>query len=149
MLLFFGVFSATLIFEVCFSLRLSSYGDGNPSKPHLNLRGKHFLLLFCVICPCFRETCVPKIHLRLTRAIFSRLCYCFGTPLLRRFLFLSIHNYDWQILQGWNCGIGIVTEWVLLFSSHTFRLKMAEVNYIRNWRRASIRTRCVKFQWTD
>ena len=29
------------------------YGDGDPSKPHLNLRRKHFLLLFCVICPCF------------------------------------------------------------------------------------------------
>ena len=40
------------IFGVCFSLRLLSYGDGDPSKPHLNLRGKHFLLLFCVICPC-------------------------------------------------------------------------------------------------
>ena len=52
MLFFFGVFSATLIFGVCFSLRLLSYGDGDPSKPHLNLRGKHFLLLFCVICPC-------------------------------------------------------------------------------------------------
>ena len=41
-----------LIFGVSFSLRLLSYGDGDPSKPHLNLRGKHFLLLFCVICPC-------------------------------------------------------------------------------------------------
>ena len=92
MLFFFGVFSATLIFGVCFSLRLSCYGDGNPSKPHLNLRGKHFLLLFCVICPCFLENCVLKIHL--TRAIFSTLGDCFGTPLLRRFLLLSIHNYD-------------------------------------------------------
>ena len=108
---------------------------------------KHFLLLFCVICPCFWEYCVPKIHL--TRAILSRLGDCFGTPLLRRFLLLSIHNYDWQILQGWNCGIGIVRDWVLLLSSHTFRLKMAEINYIRNWRRASVRTRCVKFQSTD
>ena len=41
MLFFYGVSSATLIFGVRFSL------------PHLNLRGKHFLLLFCVICPCF------------------------------------------------------------------------------------------------
>ena len=31
---------------------LLSYGDNDPSKPHLNLRGKHFLLLFWVICPC-------------------------------------------------------------------------------------------------
>ena len=147
MLFFFGVFSATLIFGVCFSLRLSSYGDGDPSKPHLNLRGKHFLWLFCVICPSFWETCVPKIHL--TRAIFSTLGDCLGTSLLRRFLLLSIHNYDWQIPQGWNCGIGIVTDWVLLFSSHTFRLKMAEINYIRNWRRANVRTWCVKFQSTD
>ena len=30
MLFFFGVFSATLIFGVCFSLRLLSYGDGDP-----------------------------------------------------------------------------------------------------------------------
>ena len=147
MLFFFGAFSATLIFGVCFSLRLSSYGDGNPSKPHLNRRGKYFLLMSCVICPCFWENCVPKIHL--TRAKFSRLGDCFGTPLLRRSLLLSIHNNDWQILQGWNCGIGIVTDWVLLFSSHTFWLKMAEMNYIRNWRRESVRTRCVKFQSTD
>ena len=41
-----------LIFGVCFSLRLLSYGDGDPSKLHLNLRGKHFLLLFCIIFPC-------------------------------------------------------------------------------------------------
>ena len=52
MLFFLGLFSGSLIFVVCFSLRLLSYGDGDPSKPHLNLRGKHFLLLFCVICPC-------------------------------------------------------------------------------------------------
>ena len=37
MLFFFGVFSVTLIFGVYFSLRLLSYGDGDPSKPHLNL----------------------------------------------------------------------------------------------------------------
>ena len=147
MLFFFGAFSATLIFGVCFSLRLSSYGDGNPSKPHLNRRGQHFLLMSCVICPWFWENYVPKIHL--TRAKFSRLGEGFGTPLLRRSLLLSIHNNDWQILQGWNCGIGIVTHWVLLFSSHTFWLKMAEMNYIRNWRRESVRTRCVKFQSTD
>ena len=47
MLFFFGVFSDTLISGVCFSLRLLSYGDGDPLKPHLNLRGKHFFLLFC------------------------------------------------------------------------------------------------------
>ena len=51
-LFFFGVFSNTLTFGLCFSLRLLSYGDGDPSKPHLNLRDKHFLLLFYVICPC-------------------------------------------------------------------------------------------------
>ena len=49
---FFGFFSGTLIFGVCYSLGLLSYGDGDPSKPLLNLRGKHFGLLFCVICPC-------------------------------------------------------------------------------------------------
>ena len=53
MMFFFGVSSATLIFGVCFSLRLLACGDGDSSKPHLNLRGKHFLLMFCVICPCF------------------------------------------------------------------------------------------------
>ena len=26
---------------------------------------------------------------------------------------------------------------------------MAETNYIRSWRRANVRTRCVKFQSTD
>ena len=30
MLFFSGVFSATLIFGVCFSLRLLCYGDGDP-----------------------------------------------------------------------------------------------------------------------
>ena len=49
MLFFFGVFSAILISSVCFSLRFLSYRDGDPTKPHLNLRGKHFLLLLCVI----------------------------------------------------------------------------------------------------
>ena len=39
MLFFLGLFSGSLIFVVCFSLRLLSYGDGDPSKPHLNLRG--------------------------------------------------------------------------------------------------------------
>ena len=52
MLFFFGFFSGSLIFGVCFSLRLLSYGDGDSSKPHLNLRGKHFFLLFSVTCPC-------------------------------------------------------------------------------------------------
>ena len=134
-----------LICGVWFSLRLLSYGDGDPSEPHMNLRGKHFLLLFCVTYSCFWENCVPKIDL--TRAIFSTLGDCFETPLLRRFLLVSIHNYDWQIFQGWNWGIGIVTDWVLLFSSHTFRLKMAGINYI--WSRPSVRTWCVKFQAAD
>ena len=53
MMFFVGVSSATLIFGVYFSFRLLACGDGDPSKPHLNLGGKHFLLLFCVICPCF------------------------------------------------------------------------------------------------
>ena len=53
MLFFFGVYSAALISGVCFCLRLLSYRDDDPSKPHLNPRGKHLLLLFCVICPCF------------------------------------------------------------------------------------------------
>ena len=55
MLFFFGVFSAAFISGVCFYLRLLSYCDGDPSKPLLNLQGKHLLLLFCVICPCFWE----------------------------------------------------------------------------------------------
>ena len=95
MLFYFGVFSNTLTFGLCFSLRLLSYGHGDPSKPHLNLRDKHFLLLFYVICPCLWENCVPKIDL--TRAIFSTRGDCFGTPLLWRFLLVSIHNYDWQM----------------------------------------------------
>ena len=144
MLFFFGVFSATLIFGVCFPPLLLVCDDDDPSKPHLNLRGKHFLLLFCVICPYFWENCVPKIDL--TRALFSRLGDCFGTPLITKFLLVSIQNYDWQTFQGWNCGIGIVTDWELLSSIHTLRLKIAEINYIRSWRRASVRTRCVKFQ---
>ena len=37
MLFFFEVFSTTSTFGVCFSFRLLSYGDGDPSKPHLNL----------------------------------------------------------------------------------------------------------------
>ena len=73
-----------------FSEFLLSYGDGDPSKPHLNVRGKHFLLLFCVICSCLWENCVPKIDL--TRAIFSTLGDCFGTPLLWRFLLVSIDD---------------------------------------------------------
>ena len=73
-----------------FSEFLLSCGDGDPSKPHLNVRGKHFLLLFCVICSCLWENCVPKIDL--TRAIFSTLGDCFGTPLLWRFLLVSIDD---------------------------------------------------------
>ena len=95
MLFFFGVFSATLIFGVCFTLRLLPYGDGDPSKPHLNLRGKHFLLLFCVICPCLWENCVPKLDL--TEPYLVDFDNYFGTPLFRRFLLVSIHNYDWQM----------------------------------------------------
>ena len=91
----FRRFSNTLTFGLCFSLRLLSCGDGDPSKPHLNLRDKHFLLLFYVIFPCLWENCVPKIDL--TRAIFSTRGDCFGTPLLWRFLLVSIHNYDWQM----------------------------------------------------
>ena len=84
----------TLIFGVCFSLLFLSCSDGDPLKPQMNLRGKHFLL-FCVICPCL-----------ITRAIFSRLGDCFGTPLLEgSFLFLFITK-----IYGWNCGIGIDTE---------------------------------------
>ena len=135
---------AALIFGVCFSLPFLACSDEDPWKPHLNLQGKHFLLFCCVICPCFWENCIPKVDL--TRAIFSRLGDVFGTPLLRKFLLVSIHNYDWQTFQGWNCRIGIVTNWVLLFSSHTLRLKMAEISYILSWRRVSVRTRFVKFQ---
>ena len=74
-------------FWCMFSLRLLSYGDGNPSKSHLNLRGKHFFF-FC-ICRCLWKNCVPKIEL--TRAILRSLGDCFRTPLLRRsFLILFI-----------------------------------------------------------
>ena len=147
MLFFFGFCSCTLIFGGCFFLRLLSYGDGDPSKPHLNLQGKHFLLLFCVICPCLWENCVPEIDL--TRAIFSTLGHCFGSPLLWRFLLVCVLNYDWQMFQEWNCGIGIVTDWILLFVSHKWHLKMAETDYARSWRRARVRTRCVKFRSID
>ena len=30
--------------------------------------------------------------------------------------------------------------------SHKFHLKMAETNYVRSWRRASVRTRCVSLK---
>ena len=146
MLFFFGFFSGTLIFGVCvFPLFVVLRRWRDPSKPHLNLRGKHFLLLFCVICPCLWENCVRKIDLY-SRAIFRTLGDCFGTPLLWRFLLASILNYDLQMFYGWICGIGIVTDRMLLFFTHEFRLKMAEINYIRRWHRASVRTRCVKFQ---
>ena len=39
MLFFVEVFRATLIFGVCFALRVLFYNDDDPSKPHLNLRG--------------------------------------------------------------------------------------------------------------
>ena len=48
MLFFSGVFSATLIFGVFFSLRLLSFRDGDPSKPHLKRRG--IALLVVVLC---------------------------------------------------------------------------------------------------
>ena len=49
-------------FYCYFSVRLLSYGDGDPSKPHSNLRGKQFLL-FCVICPCLWEIASQKLTL--------------------------------------------------------------------------------------
>ena len=48
MLFFFEVFSANLISGVCFSLRLLSYGYGDPSKPHLHLS----VLKYCKISFC-------------------------------------------------------------------------------------------------
>ena len=60
MLFFFGVFSSTLIFGVWFSLRLLAYGDGDPSRPNLNLRGKHFLLLFMCYLSLFLRKLRPQ-----------------------------------------------------------------------------------------
>ena len=82
----------SFIFGMCFSLRLLSYGDGDPSKPHLNLRGKHFLLLIL----CYLSLSLRKFRPKNLpyRAIFTRLVDYFGTPLFRRFLLLSIYNYD-------------------------------------------------------
>ena len=57
----FGVFRATLISGVCFSLRLLYYGKGDPLNPHLNLRGKHFFLLFCARENELRER-IPVPH---------------------------------------------------------------------------------------
>ena len=61
MLFFFGVFSATLIFGVCFSPLLLACGDDDPSKPHLNLRGKHFLLLFVLFVLIFEKIASQKL----------------------------------------------------------------------------------------
>ena len=80
MLFFFGFFSGTLIFGVCYSLGLLSYGDGDPSKPHLNLRGKHFVCCFVLFVFVFEKTASQKwtlaepylVHLA---TVLGRLCY--------------------------------------------------------------------------
>ena len=112
MLFFFGFFSGTLIFGECFFLRLLSYGNGDPSKPHLNLQGKHFLLLFCVICPCLSENCVPKIDL--TIAIFSTLGDCFVLGRLcyeGSFLFLFLTTIDRCFKDGIVAQAWLQTEY--------------------------------------
>ena len=57
MLFFLGFFSGSLIFGVCFSLRLLSYGDGDPSKPHLNLRSikSPLLVVLCYLSLSLRK----------------------------------------------------------------------------------------------
>ena len=78
---FFGLFSSTLIFGVCFSLRLLSYGDGDPSKPHLNLRGIKstsscfvlFVLVFAKITS--QKLTLPESYLVHLATVLGRLGY--------------------------------------------------------------------------
>ena len=79
------------IFGVCFSLRLLSYGDGDPSKPHLNTSCCCFVLFVFV----FEKIASQK--LTLPEPYLAHFCDCFGTPLLWRFPLVSILNYDWQM----------------------------------------------------
>ena len=131
-------------FWCMFSLRLLSYGDGNPSKPHLNLRGKHFLF-FC-ICRCLWENCVPKIEL--TRAILRSLGDCFGTPLLRRsFLILFITT----IYRSFKDGIEARHSYrvsAVIFKPY-ISIENGWDNYIRTLRRGRVGTSCVMFQSAD
>ena len=76
MLFFLGFFSGSLIFVVCFSLRLLSYGDGDPSKPHLNTSCCCFVLFVLV----FEKIASQK--LTLPEPYLAHFCDCFGTPLL-------------------------------------------------------------------
>ena len=64
------------IFGVCFSLRLLSYGDGDPSKPHLNTSCCCFVLFVFV----FEKIASQK--LTLPEPYLAHFCDCFGTPLL-------------------------------------------------------------------
>ena len=82
MLFFFGFFSGTLlIFGAFFSLG-SSYGDGDPSKPHLNLRGTVstscccfvlFVLVFEKIAS--QKLTLPEPYLVHLATVLGRLCY--------------------------------------------------------------------------
>ena len=92
MLFFFRFFSGTLIFGECFFLRLLSYGDGDSSKPHLNLRGIKstssscfvlFVLVFEKITS--QKLTLPEPHLVHLATVLGRLC-CEGFLL---FLFLT------------------------------------------------------------
>ena len=80
MLFFFGFFSGTLIFGGCYFLRLLSYGDGDPSKPHLNLQGKHFRCCFVLFVLLFEKIAsqkltLPEPYLVHLATVLRRLCY--------------------------------------------------------------------------
>ena len=80
MLFFFGFFSGTLSFGVCYSLGLLSYGDGDPSKPHLNFRGSTSCCCFVLFVLVFEKTASPKLtlaepYLVHLATVLGRLCY--------------------------------------------------------------------------
>ena len=99
-----------------------------------------FVLVFEKIAS--QKLTLPEPYLVHLATVLGRLCY------EGFFLFLFLTTIDRCFKDGY-CGVGIVTDWMLLFFSHKFRLKMAETSYIRSWRQASVRTRCVKFQSKD
>ena len=46
-------FNAFFICKLLCFLYLLFYGEFNPAKPRVNLQGKHLMLLFTLILPCF------------------------------------------------------------------------------------------------
>ena len=66
------------IFGVCFSLRLLSYGDGDPSKPHFEVSTSCccfvlFVLVFEKIAS--QKLTLPEPYLVHLATVLGRLCY--------------------------------------------------------------------------